>query len=65
MCAKRSRVHPPYKTKYRLSNSAEYDQALIKHVAASRSGLARLSSRNGVPSPLGSAVARGANSLAE
>ena len=29
MCAKRSRVHPPYKTRYRLSNSAEYDQALI------------------------------------
>ncbi len=30
MLPKRSRVHPPYKTKYRVSNSAEYDQALIK-----------------------------------
>ena len=30
MSLKRSRVHPPYKTKYRVSNSAEYDQALIK-----------------------------------
>ncbi len=30
MSTKRSRVHPPYKTKYRVSNSAEYDQALIK-----------------------------------
>ncbi len=30
MSPKRSRVHPPYKTKYRVSNSAEYDQALIK-----------------------------------
>ncbi len=30
MSPKRPRVHPPYRTKYRLSNSAEYDQALIK-----------------------------------
>ena len=30
MSPNRSRVHPPYKTKYRVSNSAEYDQALIK-----------------------------------
>ena len=29
MSPKRSRVHPPYKTKYRVSNPAEYDQALI------------------------------------
>ncbi len=29
MSPKRSRVHSTYKTKYRLSNSAEYDQALI------------------------------------
>ncbi|MFT7619585.1 MAG: transposase [Planctomycetota bacterium] len=29
MSPKRSHVHPPYKTKYRVSNSAEYDQALI------------------------------------
>jgi len=29
MSPKRSRVHPPYKTKYRVSNSAEYDRALI------------------------------------
>ncbi len=29
MSPKRSRVHPPYKTKYRVSNSSEYDQALI------------------------------------
>ncbi len=30
MSPKRSRVHPPYKTKYRVSNSAEYDQAPLK-----------------------------------
>ena len=30
MSPKRSRVHPPYKTKYRVSNSAEYDPALIQ-----------------------------------
>jgi transposase len=29
MSSKRSRVHPSYKTRYRVSNSAEYDQALI------------------------------------
>ncbi|MFT7619596.1 MAG: hypothetical protein ACI97A_003252, partial [Planctomycetota bacterium] len=29
MSTKRSRVHPPYKTKYRVSNSAEYERALI------------------------------------
>jgi hypothetical protein len=29
MSTKRSRVRPPYKAKYRVSNSAEYDQALI------------------------------------
>ena len=30
MSTKRSRVHPPYKAKYRVSNSAEYDSALIQ-----------------------------------
>ena len=29
MSTKRSRVHPPYKTKYRVGNWAEYDQALV------------------------------------
>ncbi len=29
MPSKRSRVHPPYKTKYRVTNSAEYNQALV------------------------------------
>ncbi|MFT7619593.1 MAG: IS5 family transposase [Planctomycetota bacterium] len=29
MSPKRSRVHPPYKTKYCMSNSAGYDQSLI------------------------------------
>ncbi len=27
---KRSRVHPPYKTKYRVTNWANYNQALVK-----------------------------------
>jgi hypothetical protein len=26
----RSRVHPKYKTKYRVNNWAEYDQALVQ-----------------------------------
>ena len=26
----KSRVHPKYKTKYRVSNWAEYDQALVQ-----------------------------------
>ena len=30
MSTKRSRVHPPYKAKYRVSNTAEYDRALIR-----------------------------------
>jgi len=30
MSSKRSRVHPPYKTKYRVSNWANYNQALVK-----------------------------------
>jgi len=30
MSTKRSRVHPPYKAKYRVSNTAEYDRALIQ-----------------------------------
>ena len=30
MSTKRSRVHPPYKSKYRVSNSGEYDRALIQ-----------------------------------
>ena len=29
MPSKRSRVHPPYKTKYRVTNSAAYNQALV------------------------------------
>lgn len=29
MPSKRSRVHPPCKTKYRVTNSAEYNQALV------------------------------------
>ena len=29
MSAKRSRVHPPYKTKYRVTNWATYNQALV------------------------------------
>ncbi len=29
MSPKCSRLHPPYKTKYRVSNSAEYDQGSI------------------------------------
>ena len=29
MPSKRSRVHPPYKTKYRVTNSAEDNQALV------------------------------------
>ncbi len=31
MSAKRSRVHPKYKTQYRISNWALYDQSLVKH----------------------------------
>jgi len=30
MSTKRSRVHPKYKTKYRVSNWAEYDRALVR-----------------------------------
>ena len=30
MSTKRSRVHPPYKTKYRVTNWAEYDRALVE-----------------------------------
>jgi hypothetical protein len=26
-----SRVHPKYKTKYRVSNWSEYDRALVQH----------------------------------
>ena len=29
MSSKRSRVHPPYKTKYRVTNGASYDKALV------------------------------------
>ena len=29
MSTKRSRVHPPYKTKYRVSNWASYNKALV------------------------------------
>jgi hypothetical protein len=29
MSSKRSRVHPPYKTKYRVTNWATYNQALV------------------------------------
>lgn len=29
MSSKRSRVHPPFKTKYRVSNGAGYDKALV------------------------------------
>jgi len=29
MSAKRSRVHPPYKTRYRVTNWATYNQALV------------------------------------
>ena len=30
MSTKRSRVHPKYKTKYRVSNWAEYDRSLVR-----------------------------------
>ena len=30
MSSKRSRVHPPYKTKYRVTNWAIYNQALVR-----------------------------------
>jgi len=30
MSSKRSRVHPPYKTKYRVTNWASYNQALVR-----------------------------------
>ncbi|MCA9321613.1 MAG: IS5 family transposase, partial [Planctomycetes bacterium] len=30
MSTKRSRVHPPYKSKYRVSNSAEHERALVQ-----------------------------------
>ncbi len=30
MSSKRSRVHPPYKTKYRVANWASYNQALLR-----------------------------------
>jgi hypothetical protein len=29
MSSKRSRVHPPYKTKYRVTNWATYNRALV------------------------------------
>ena len=30
MSSKKSRVHPRYKTKYRVSNWAEYDRSLVE-----------------------------------
>jgi hypothetical protein len=29
MSSKRSRVHPPYKTKYRVTNWSSYNKALV------------------------------------
>ncbi|MFT7170027.1 MAG: hypothetical protein ACI80K_003172 [Paracoccaceae bacterium] len=52
-----SRVHPKYKTKYRLTNWAEYDQALVERgditlwisPAAIQAWTARPSGRRGAP----------------
>ena len=31
MASKRSRVHPKYKTKYKVRNWSAYDRALVQH----------------------------------
>jgi hypothetical protein len=38
----KSRVHPKFKTKYRVSNWAEYDQALVQRgdITLNHSGIA-------------------------
>jgi len=58
----KSRVHPKYKTKYRVSNWAEYDRALVK-----RGTISMWISEDAVaswkPVPLDDAVLRGSSQI--